>query len=313
MLAVGLIGVWLVSPEPSRGLASVPQPVPGYAEALRLVDSLRASEAGGIASECGSRVFTHGGPVRHVVVLLHGLANCPAQFDSLGRMSFSRGANVFIPRLPRHGFADRMTQELARSDAAELRAFTDRVVDIAQGLGDTVTVVGLSVGGALASWAAQERSDVDRAVLIAPMIGVAQSGNRWTPFVARLASRLPNVFVWWDPKAKQELAGPKHVYPRFSTRAIAAALRLGWLVHERSSSAAPACRSLTMVTVGGDRAVDNELSAELVRAWQRHGVRELVTYEFPAELALNHDVVDPEQVGGNPSVTYPVLTRLIGP
>jgi hypothetical protein len=67
-----------------------------------------------------------------------------------------------------------------------------------------------------------------------------------------------------------------------------------------------------MVTVGGDIAVDNARCAELVGSWRRAG-REVVAYQFPAQLRLNHDVVDPEQVGGNPAVTYPVLTRLIGP
>ena len=66
-----------------------------------------------------------------------------------------------------------------------------------------------------------------------------------------------------------------------------------------------------MVTVGGDVAVDNGLCAALVRSWRDHGARDVTTYEFPDELHLNHDVVDPAQVGGNPAVTYPVLMRLI--
>ena len=248
-----------------------------------------------------------------MIVLLHGLTNCPAQFDSLGRISFARGANVFIPRLPRHGFADHMTDELAHADAGELRRFTDRVLDAARGLGDSVTVVGLSVGGTMAVWAAQERPDVNRAVMIAPMLGVAMAPGPWTPVVARLFGALPNLFIWWDSNRKQDLPGPKHVYPRFSTRSVAAALRLGAVACERAQRAGPACRSLAIVTVGGDRAVDNGLSAALVRAWRGHGARDVVTYEFPAGLHLNHDVVDPEQLGGNPAVTYPLLIHLIGP
>lgn len=307
-----LFGVWLVLPLPRGGLAPDPHPVAGYAEAVRLVDSLRGAETSAIATECGTQLRTHGRPTAHVVVFLHGLTNCPAQFDSLGRMSFARGANVFIPRLPRHGFADRMTDELAHSDAIELRAFTDRVLDAAQGLGDTVTVAGLSVGGTLAAWAAQERTDIDRTVLIAPMLGVEKARGRWTPVVARLTATLPNLFIWWDDKVKQELPGPRHVYPRFSTRSIAATLKIGWMALGNALKTAPGCRSLAMVTVGGDIAVDNQLCEDMVAAWRRHGVN-VVAYEFPDSLKLNHDVIDPEQVGGNPSITYPVLSRLIGP
>src|SRR5262245_57149729 len=304
---------WLTSPLPRHGLVADPHPAGSYGEALRMIDSLRAAESSAISHECGTRLLTHGGPTRHVVVLLHGLTNCPAQFDSLGRIAFARGANVLIPRLPGHGFADRMTDALARADAVELRAFTDRVLDAAQGLGDSVTVAGLSVGGALTAWAAQERADVDRAVLIAPMLGVAKARGGWTPIVARLAGVLPNTFIWWDSRRKQELPGPRHVYPRFATRSVAATLRLGWLACEEAHKKAPVCRSLVMVTVGGDLAVDNGLCADMAAAWHRAGSQDGVTYEFPAALRLNHDVVDPEQQGANPSITYPVLSRFIGP
>jgi len=304
--------VWLGRPLPHRGLASDPHPIVTYDQALRLVDSLQAAETPAIARECRTELKTHGGRTAHVVVLFHGLTNCPAQFDSLGRIAFARGANVFIPRLPRHGFADRMSEELAHSDAVELRRFTDRVIDAAQGLGDTVTVAGLSVGGALAVWAAQERSDVDRAVLIAPMIGDAMARGGWTPVVARLTRALPNQFIWWDAKVKQDLPGPRHVYPRFSTRSVAATLNLSWIALEHALRSAPGCRSLVMVTVGGDEAVDNGLCDEIVRAWRAHGA-DVVAYQFPDSLKLNHDIIDPEQVGGNPSITYPVLSEFIGP
>lgn len=73
----------------------------------------------------------------------------------------------------------------------------------------------------------------------------------------------------------------------------------------------PAARSLVMVTVGGDIAADNGAAAALVNAWREHGARELLPYEVPASRKLNHDVVDPEQVGGNPALSYPVLLRYI--
>lgn len=308
-----LLVVWLAAPLPRAGLASDPHPVTDYAGALRLVDSLRSQESTAIASECRTELLTHGGPTRHVVVLLHGLTNCPAQFDSLGRIAFARGANVFIPRLPRHGFADRMTNQLAYCDARELRAFTDRVVDAAQGLGDTVTIAGLSVGGALVGWAAEERPDIDRAILIAPMLGVHMAPGRWTPIVARLSATLPNLFIWWDAKVKQHLPGPLHVYPRFSTRSIAATLKLGWMTFEDAARRAPGCHSLVMVKVGGDLAVDNQLCDAMVAAWRRHGVRDVTVYQFPDSLKLNHDVIDIEQIGGNPAITYPVISSFIGP
>jgi carboxylesterase len=307
-----LAALALLRPLSARGLRARPHPARSYAEAVRIVDSLRAEDGPAVAAECGTGLLTHGERTSRVVVLLHGLTNCPAQFDSLGRIAYAAGANVLIPRLPRHGMADRMTGELARLGPREMCAFTDRVLDAADGLGDSVTVAGLSIGGVLAAWAGQERADVDRAVVIAPMLAWAQAPGPWrTAALARLGSVLPNAFVWWDDKLKSGLRGPKHVYPRFATRSVAATLDVGGAVMERAGRAAPAARTLVMITVGGDIAADNGTAASLVRAWRAHGAADVRTYEFPAALHLNHDVVDPEQVGGNPALTYPVLSGYI--
>jgi dienelactone hydrolase len=312
-IAVSLVAL-LARPLTPRGLAAHPHPVANYDEAVRLIDSLRTTDSPAIAPMCGTELLGHGARTRRVVVLLHGLTNCPAQCDSLARLAYARGANVLIPRLPHHGFADRMTDELARVDARELRSFTDRVLDAAAGLGDSVTVAGLSIGGVMAAWAGQERADVDRVVVIAPMIGWARApGPLLTSALTRAATSLPNVFVWWDDSRKQDLPGPQHVYPRFSSRSVAATMLLGAAVMADAERNRPACRSLVMITVGGDIAADNGAAGTLVRAWRAHGASEVLNYEFPAALHLNHDVVDPEQIGGNPALTYPVLVGYIAP
>jgi len=296
------------------GPASHPRPVASYDDALRRVDSLRARDGSNIAPECGTALYDHGGRAPRVVVLFHGLTNCPAQCDSLARLAFARGANVLVPRLPRHGHADRMTEALAKTRAAELCTFTDRVLDAAAGLGDTVIVAGLSTGGVMAAWAAQHRPDVGRTVVIAPMIAwTGAPGAGRSALLTRLGSVMPNAFVWWDDQQKENLAGPAHVYPRFATRAVAATMRVGAAVQAAARRGPPACRSLVLVTVGGDRAADNGAVAMLERTWREQGVTDLRAYEFPESLHLNHDVVDPEQVGGNPAITYPVLLGFIAP
>ena len=301
----------LLRPIVPSELDSHARPAADYAAAISLLDSLRAGDDAAIAADCGTTLYTHGGRTGRVVVLLHGLTNCPAQFDSVGRMLFAGGANVLIPRLPHHGYADRMTTELARVEARELCAFTDRVLDVASGLGDSVTVAGLSIGGVLAGWAGQERQGLERAVMIAPIFGVARAPGRWTPAVTRLALALPNTFIWWDGDRKQDLPGPRHVYPRFSTRSVAATLYVGAATRAGAARHAPAARELALVTVGGDEAADNAMAQALMDMWRAHEAGRLGRYEFPAALRLNHDVVDPEQVGGNPALTYPVLVAHI--
>jgi hypothetical protein len=164
----------------------------------------------------------------------------------------------------------------------------------------------------MAAWAAAERADVVRAVVIAPLQGLARARGPLTLPAMNLMLALPNQFIWWDDKVKTDLPGPKHVYPRFSTRSVAQALLLGASVETEARRAPPAVRSIVVITVGSDVAVDNGAVARLVREWRAHGAR-LTTYEFPAALHLNHDIIDPEQIGGNPALVYPVLLDLIAP
>ncbi len=245
-------------------------------------------------------------------MLLHGLTNCPEQFRLLGERLFARGANVYIPRLPEHELADRMSPAQAALDAPALCRATDEAVDVACGLGDSVIVVGLCIGGTMATWAGQERSDVARAVTIAPLVGLRRAPGVFTTPAMNLLRVLPNQFIWWDGKRKRDLPGPKHVYPRFSTRAVAEGLRLAGAVEADARRARPAAGSIVVITVGSDIAVDNGAVARLVRRWRARGAV-VRTYEFAAWLGLNHDIVDPEQVGGNPPLVYPVLLDLIAP
>lgn len=301
----------VLRPLAPAGLASRPRPAWSYGEALARIAVLRALDGPEIAPECRTLLLTHGARTGRVVLVFHGLTNCPEQFHALGERLHACGANVFIPRMPRHGLADRMTDELAKLGARELRDFTDEATDIARGLGDSVTVVGLSVGAVMAAWAGQERADVDRAVAIAPLLGVTQARGWLTPAATRLVLALPNQFPWWDSKRREHLLGPRHVYPRFSTRSVGQTLLLGSAVLHDARRGPPAARSLVMVTVGRDRAVDNGMCAALLRAWRAHGARDLTAYEFPESLHLNHDIIDPEQAGGNPKLVYPVLEDLI--
>lgn len=313
LAAVGALGaVLLARPLVPRDLGARPRPAPAYEVAVGRVVELAAADDATIALECRTLFLSHGRATGRVVVLFHGLTNCPAQFDSLARLLFDRGANVLVPRLPRHGLADRMTGELARTDARELRDFTDRVVDAAEGLGNEVVVVGLSVGGTMAAWAGQNRPGVDRAVLIAPLLAPPRLSPPLARAATRLAAALPNRFVWWDEERREDLPGPQHVYPRFATRAAAASLVLGAAVLGQAAHAAPGCRSAALVTIEHDPAVGNASAVALARSWRERGGRAVTAVEFPESLRLNHDIVDPDQVGARTDLTYPVLLDLIG-
>jgi esterase/lipase len=73
----------------------------------------------------------------------------------LGEQLCQQGYNVLAARLPYHGLKDPLTTEQSKMTAEDMAALTQETVDIAQGLGDKVTIAGLSAGGVMAAWAAQ--------------------------------------------------------------------------------------------------------------------------------------------------------------
>ena len=114
----------------------------------------------------------------------------------------SSGADTtsLIPRMPRHGLADRMTAEMASLNTAELKNFADRIVDIGRDLGRELHVVGFSAGGAVASYIAQHRSEPRRCTLISPALGIAGLGPTINNLIRLFFAILPNMYVWGRPQ-----------------------------------------------------------------------------------------------------------------
>jgi pimeloyl-ACP methyl ester carboxylesterase len=246
-----------------------------------------------------------------VYLCLHGLTNSPQQYVPLAQRLLARGdAAVFIPRIPRHGLADRMTTVLAQLTEAELVDATAEAVDLAAGLADEVVVTGLSMGGVLAAWAAQYRP-VARVVVVAPAIGLPFLPSFTASPLAALTLRLGNRFFWWDPRTKAEAPGPTYAYPRYATHALARVQRLGLRLIDVAPTTPPAARSVWMVTNGADLAVSNGLADRLADNWRRSGGSDVHQYEFPRRLRLFHDIVDPEQPYQQVQITHPALERLL--
>lgn len=146
--------VVLFRPMNVRRLTSNPNPAGDYAEALGRIEALRAQEASlPLNPLCQLNVMTQGQKTEQAIVFVHGYTNCPEQFGELGQQFYDQGYNVLIVPAPRHGLVDRMTTDQARLTAEELAAYTDEVVDIAQGLGEHVTLAGISMGGTTTAWA----------------------------------------------------------------------------------------------------------------------------------------------------------------
>jgi len=286
-------------------------PPASFSEARALIES-RIAKAPQSLSEAGRpRVFLHDAPTDHVFVLLHGLTNSPEQFDKLGRILFERGHNVVIPRTPGHGDADLMTDALSVFTAKAMLDYANLAISLSRPLGRKLTVAGLSINGVTTAWVAQNRSDVDRAVLLAPFFapkGLPQGAN--LP-LSQLLIRLPNIFLWWDPVHKDQIQGAAHAYPRFSTRSIGETMRLGVEVFSEAQTSPPACTEILFVTSASDAAANNAVTDRLAALWRTSRPGAVENYQFPAAENVPHDFIDPGQSDQRIDIVYPRLIALL--
>jgi len=255
-----------------------------------------------------SILLTHGAPAEKVFVLLHGLTASPEQFSDLGRTLFERGANVLIPRLPHHGYSDRLTTALGDLTVQELEGFAHDVVQQARGLGRRTIVAGFSVGGLLTAWIAQHHA-VDRTVSIAPFLGINGMPHRAGPRAIRLALRLPNQFLWWDP-IKRERLMPAHGYPRYPTHAVAQVYKLANALFHDAGQRAPRAREIALVLNASETTVNNRSAQRLARIWDAR-VPDVVEMHRLSGLPPSHDIIEPLRSPALAARVYPRLIDLI--
>jgi pimeloyl-ACP methyl ester carboxylesterase len=274
--------------------------------ALSRVHALQGKEGSTVNPLCRTIFLGNEGRAARCFVLLHGFTNCPHQFAQLAQTLHESGDTVLVPRYPYHGLNDRLTSEPSRLTTEELIRFANDVTDIGQGLAREVVVAGLSLGGLLAMWLAQNRADVARAVAVSPVFGIRRLPTRLARWAART---LPDRYLWWDPRLKAELP-PPYGYPRFSTRAYAALLGVSQLIEQAARSRRPKAGSIAVLVNANEPAIDNRATLRVVERWRARGAS-VDLRELPAELRLPHDLIDPGNPDGNVDLAYPIVLELL--
>jgi pimeloyl-ACP methyl ester carboxylesterase len=172
-----------------------------------------------------------------------------------------------------------------------------------------LTIAGLSLGAILTGYLAQTRDDIERAVLVAPMLGLKPLPGPVLDAMSGLAKALPNFYMWWDSRRKDEV-GPPYGYPRFATHAYAALFDCGHLLVSAARKDRPKARSIAVLTNAAEPRLDNRFTYGLIESWRAHGAS-VETYEFPRADRLPHDLIDPGNAAQNTQLVYPVMTRFI--
>jgi pimeloyl-ACP methyl ester carboxylesterase len=311
VLLVAAVLVLGFTPLLDGDLESRPAPASDYAQARALAADLKSGDGSEVNPLCGTQVLDHGQRTAHSVVLLHGYTNCPQQFSVMAQAYYDAGYNVVLARIPEHGNADRMTRALSNLDPSDLTSFADSTVDIAAGLGERVSVVGLSAGGTLAAWLAAERDDVAEVALLAPLMVPKVLPETTVGPVSRLGGVLPDFYLWWDGKLKEQLATPPYAYPRYSIHSLGSLLAVGRRAQGRVDRTTPLER-LLVVTNANDGAVKNAAVNRVADHLGEHAT-DRVDHVFAEELGYKHDIVDPQGENATDlAAIYDTLGPLLG-
>jgi alpha-beta hydrolase superfamily lysophospholipase len=282
----------------------------GYADALQHIEAIHARDTREIHPVSRLQLLTHGRTTPRAILLWHGYTNSPRMYYQIAQKFFDLGYNVWTPRLPHAGLADRLTDDHARLTRDEIVQFTNETIDAARGLGNHLTVGGESLGGVMTAWAAQCRAEVDLAVMINSAFAMNGVPEKLNTLFARMMKRLPNIFMWWDPRARAN-TGPAHTYPRFSTRALAQTFLMGAEIYRLAQTQKPAARSILSITSAKDVAVNNRVIAQVVNRWRANGAN-VSEYQFQGvQVPVLHDIIDPTQPNQHIDYFYPILIDLI--
>ena len=291
---------------------SLPHPAKDFEQARVLFENLRRTESTlPLSPEGASRMLDHGKRTPRAFVLLHGLTNCPEQFLPLARILHAQGANVIIPRARYAGFADVLNSVQGNQSGQDLLDQAAVGLDIAAGLGDRVSLVGLSGSAVAGTWMAQHRDGVSEMVLIAPFFSLDSVPAPLIDASAAILSRMPNFYQWWDSQQKENLAGPKYAYPRFGSRCMASTIQLSRNVRQNLAHLPLRIEALHFLITASDTAANNPLTQEIAASLAKSHTATITFDEFPAELNIPHDMIDPSQPHANTEIAYKKILELL--
>lgn len=300
-LALFVLGI---VPVDTSTLVSKSNAAMDYGDGIQRLNVIREQESREpLLEECRTQWMTHGKRAEKVIVFYHGLTNCPEQFRPLGKQFFDRGYNVVLARHPYHVYQDRDVSHLASLTPFAYRDMADASIDAAHGLGEKVYVVGLSGGGTVASWIAQNRADVERTLIIAPFYGTGLIPPLINRFGVGLLTRIPNINL-------PGVDNISYAYPGNTTRGWGETMWLGEAVKRQAEAGPPASQNLAVMLNDNDSVVNNRMTRDLIDAWKRAGLAPEI-YVLPKSLGLEHDIIDVHQKVKNPELIYAAVIDII--
>jgi pimeloyl-ACP methyl ester carboxylesterase len=244
-----------------------------------------------------TRMMFHDVPTgKGTAVLLHGWSAGTWQFDEMAPELYKRGYDVYIPRLPGHGFQTAAGIPDASflpkaGESQRYREFADKVYDQAKRLGGPVHLVGLSGGATVALDLGNRHSDIARVVAMAPFLNIPNAAENVLPKVVDaidtvgLGHRLSLLdhIPWSWGKGEVRTIG----HHEFKLGNITSLRRYGMPVGERLYQSRVATQ---FITTAGDRSASTKPIAHLFKSGAPATTG---WFEFPLSARVPHPMIAP--------------------
>lgn len=143
------------------------------------------------------------------IVYIHGFGASPMEGDPVHRFLAEHfGANLFVTRLPEHGIRRENGMEYMTPQG--LADAAGEAFQIGKSLGDSVIVVGTSMGGALSLLLASQQPEVHSVVVYSPAI--RDNGEKLEAFFRPWQKKLMEMTMMEKKRIHQEKKGEKAAY-----------------------------------------------------------------------------------------------------
>jgi len=249
-----------------------------YNEAMSSIDQQIKQEESdsSIRPECRTYTKTHGKRAAKAVLMIHGISGCSNVYQKLADEFYNQGYNVYVPRVPKHGYTDNKRHgEISTKDIANFMKTSAQQVS---GLGDELGIVGHSGGGDMATWLAQYGNGFFTNVLLL------------APFYEPAASQAPK----WQLPVLRTLYGYNILPDKFSPSGLSYRALGKYLIVKQNFKkdlAAPGLKRVATVTSENDDAVDNGLAVSIPQRMAQANNASFQHYNLPKRLNIGHNMV----------------------
>lgn len=261
----------------------------------------------GVRADARSIVLIQPKRTDRVAVLFHGFTASPPQLARISAHLFASGWNVVVPRLPLHGYEDRLTNRFGVLDVPMLTDCAETAIAFARTLGSRLLIGGFSLGATLALWTAH-RHAAQRVVAIAPLFGLVVLPAALQSSVARSVLSMPNYFLWWDPFLR-ERNGSKYGYPRLATHPVARALLETQPFLNELKSHVPRTKLAIFGFNACETTVSNAFARRVAMQWGKDSESN-VLIRMISGLPRSHDILDPSLSGNLADRAFPQIIQL---